>query len=210
MGDISSVGMHSIQQVTVPARGGASVPVREGQILRVIDLEGTQVADLVAVTQADRHEYLDTARTCSMLNRIYFRQGDRLFTNRRRPILEVVRDDVGAHDMQMAACDPRRYEIDFGATGHANCLANLTQALAAREFSWWEVPNPVNVFQSTPVQADGSFVQLPAQSRAGDCVEFRALMDVLVAVSACPQDYVPINGLRPTPIGLEVLEASTP
>src|SRR5229473_5487824 len=107
--------MHIITHLTVPARTGRSVELRAGQVLRVVDLEGTQVADLVAVSQADRHEYLDTSRTCSMLNRIYFRAGDRLFTNRRRPILEVVRDDVGAHDMQMAACDPRRYELDFGA-----------------------------------------------------------------------------------------------
>jgi uncharacterized protein YcgI (DUF1989 family) len=198
--------MRIVQHVTVPARGGACVQMQAGQILRVVDLEGTQVADLVAVTRADRHEFLDTTRTCSMLNRIYVRAGDRLFTNRRRPILEVVRDDVGAHDMQMAACDARRYELDFGAPDHPNCLDNLTQALTSLGFEWWEVPNPVNVFQSTPVQADGSFLLLPARSQAGDCVELRALTDVLIAVSACPQDYVPINGLRPTPIGLEVLD----
>ncbi len=198
--------MRIITHLTVPARSGRSVELRAGQVLRVVDLEGTQVADLVAVSQADRHEYLDTSRTCSMLNRIYFRAGDQLLTNLRRPILDVIRDDVGRHDMQMAACDERRYQLDFGAIDHPNCLANLTQALDSFGFNWWEVPNPVNIFQSTPVQDDGSFIQLPAQSRAGDCVELRALMDVLVAVSACPQDYVPINGLQPTPIGLEVLD----
>jgi uncharacterized protein len=198
--------MQTVTRITVPARSGASVALRAGQILRVIDLEGTQVADLVAISQSDRHEYLDTSRTCSTLNRIYFRAGDHLLTNLRRPVLEVIRDDVGRHDMQMAACDERRYQLDFGAADHPNCLANLTQALASVDFKWWEVPNPVNLFQSTPVQADGSFIQLPAQSRAGDCVELRALMDVVVAVSACPQDYVPINGLQPTPIGLEVID----
>ena len=200
--------MHTVTRMTVPARSGASIALRAGQVLRVIDLEGTQVADLVAISQADRHEYLDTSRTCSTLNRIYFRAGDQLLTNLRRPVLEVIRDDVGRHDMQMAACDERRYQLDFGATDHPNCLANLTQALASLDFNfkWWEVPNPVNLFQSTPVQADGSFIQLPAQSRPGDCVELRALMDVVIAVSACPQDYVPINGLQPTPIGLEVFD----
>jgi uncharacterized protein len=196
------------QRLTVPACSGASVEVRSGQLVRVVDVEGTQVADLVAVSLADRHEFLDTTRTCSMLNRIYFRLGDRLFTNLRRPILEVVRDDVGRHDMQMAACDQRRYELDFGVEGHPNCLANLTQALAAYGFEPWQVPHPVNLFQSTPLQPDGSFIQLPARSRPGDCVELRVLMDVVVAVSACPQDYLPINGLVPTPIALEVLDGS--
>src|SRR5207244_7822286 len=62
--------MHTVTRITVPARSGASIALRAGQVLRVIDLEGTQVADLVAISQADRHEYLDTSRTCSTLNRI--------------------------------------------------------------------------------------------------------------------------------------------
>jgi uncharacterized protein YcgI (DUF1989 family) len=198
----------SVQQVTVPARGGGSIEVRAGQVLRVVDVEGTQVVDFVAVSLADPHEYLDTTRTCSMLNRISVHQGDRLFTNLRQPVLEILRDDVGRHDLQMAACDERRYRLDFGVADHPNCLANLTQALQPYGFEWWRVPNPVNLFQNTPVQPDGSYLQLPAQSRPGDCVEFRALMDVVVAVSACPQDYLPINGLSPTPVRLEIVAGS--
>ncbi len=197
--------MRIVQQMTVPARTGRAVEVDAGEILRVTDIDGAQVADLVAVNRADPTEVLDTTRTAPTLGRIYFQLGDQLVTNLRRPILEVVRDDVGRHDMQMAACDVRRYSLDFGAEGHPNCLDNLTRALTPYGFESWRVPNPVNLFQNTPVQADGSFVQLPAQSSAGDAVELRALMDIVVAVSACPQDFVPINGLDPTAIRLEVL-----
>jgi hypothetical protein len=36
-------------------------------------------------------------------------------------------------------------------------------------------------------------------SRAGDYVVLRAELDCVVAMSACPQDMVPINGLAMTP-----------
>jgi uncharacterized protein YcgI (DUF1989 family) len=194
-------------RIRVPAAHGHALELHRGQRLRVTDPCGVQVADLVVFNRDDLTEFLDTARTTPTLGRIYFQLGDILVTNARRPILEVTRDDVGRHDMQMAACDVRRYQLDFGAQQHRNCLDNLTEALQAYDVPWWRIPNPVNLFQNTPVQADGSFVQLPAQSRPGDAVELRALMDVVVAVSACPQDFVPINGLHPTPIDLEVLES---
>jgi uncharacterized protein YcgI (DUF1989 family) len=118
----------------------------------------------------------------------------------------LVRDDVGRHDFSFAACDERRYRLDFGVADHPNCLANLTQALQPYGFEWWRVPNPVNLFQNTPVQPDGTFGRGPAQSKAGDCVELLALIDLVVAVSACPQDLTEVNGRNPTSIGLQVLE----
>ena len=43
-------------------------------------------------------------------------------------------------------------------------------------------------------------------SVAGDYIELLALTDLVCAVSSCPQDIIPGNGLRVTPIDLEVSE----
>jgi uncharacterized protein YcgI (DUF1989 family) len=55
-----------------------------------------------------------------------------------------------------------------------------------------------------PVAADGSLDWEPAPTEAGASVTFRALEDLVMVVSACPQDIVPINHCNPTAIGVEV------
>jgi uncharacterized protein YcgI (DUF1989 family) len=195
-----------VQEIVVPPYSGRVVEVARRQVLRVVDREGTQIADLVAVRRDDHNEVLDTTRTRNILGRCVLKSGDRLFTNYRRPAFVIVRDDVGRHDFSFAACDKRRYELDFGVAEHPNCLDNLTQALGPYGFEWWRVPNPVNIFQNTPLLPDGTFGRGPAQSKAGDCLELLALMDLVVAVSACSQDLTEVNGWNPTSIGLEVVE----
>ena len=42
----------------------------------------------------------------------------------------------------------------------------------------------------------------PPEAKAGDSVTFEALVDCVVAMSACPQDLVPVNahGCTPTSV----------
>jgi uncharacterized protein YcgI (DUF1989 family) len=67
------------------------------------------------------------------------------------------------------------------------------------------VPQPINLFMDIPVAADGTLGWRPAPTRPGDSVTVRAEMDVLVVLSACPQDLNPINGPGPTALAMEVL-----
>ena len=198
--------LRKVNELVVPAYSGRALEVRRRQLLRVIDREGTQIADLVAARRDDHTEVLDTTRTRNILGRCVLKSGDRLFSNHRRPVFVIVRDDVGRHDFSFAACDARRYELGFGISGHPNCLDNLTGALAPYGFEWWRVPSPFNVFQNTPLQPDGTFGLGAALSRPGDCLELLALMDLVVAVSACSQDLTDVNGRNPTSIGLEVFD----
>lgn len=71
------------------------------------------------------------------------------------------------------------------------------------------VPQPFNIFASIPVGADGSVLNGPAPSRAGDYVVLRAWFDVVVAVSACPQQFNPIAGWYPSEIQVDIMEPGT-
>jgi len=53
---------------------------------------------------------------------------------------------------------------------------------------------------NTPVRPDGRIEWLPPVSKAGDRVVFKALMDTVIAMSACPQDLIPINGADNKPV----------
>ena len=124
--------------------------------------------------------------------------GSSLYTNHREPILEIVEDTLGVHDILAAACDPYRYRRDFGVENHRSCRMNFVEALAPLAIPDWRVPDPVNLFQDSPVLPDGQFLSGPSLARPEDYVTLLARMDLVAAVSACPQDLAPTNAGRVT------------
>jgi hypothetical protein len=60
------------------------------------------------------------------------------------------------------------------------------------------VPDPVNLFQGSPVLPDGRFLSAPSTARPDDFVTLRARIDLIAACSACPQDLAPTNAGRVT------------
>ena len=140
------------------------------------------------------------------LRSIFVREGDRLVTNRRRPVLEILSDDVGVHDATIPACDPTRYAVEFGIPGHRNCLENLHGPVRDRGVSIDRMPEPLNLFQNTPVVGDGRIGLTDPVSRPGQRVVMRALVDLFGSVSSCPQDIIPGNGLRPSPMRVVVAD----
>jgi uncharacterized protein len=48
----------------------------------------------------------------------------------------------------------------------------------------------------------GSLRFEPPVSRPGDLVRFRAETDLVVIMSACPQDLTPVNGTAQRPVGV--------
>jgi len=192
--------------IDVPAREGRGVRVAAGHRFRVIDVEGGQVADTFAFRADDVSEYHSAEHTRAVVSRLFPRVGEQFVTNHRRPILTLVEDrSPGIHDMLCAACDPERYS-GLGVEGwHASCQENLRRAMGELGVPEVEVPQPVNLFMNIPVREGGALGWEPAPTAAGDSVTLRAEMDCYVVVSACPQDIVPINGLNPTPIAIELL-----
>jgi uncharacterized protein YcgI (DUF1989 family) len=177
------------------------VELRAGQVLDVIDVEGEQVGDLVAYRPQDPAEYLSPAHTTSSLMKLVPEVGDALYSNHRTPLLEVLRDDVGSHDLVVPCCDPERYVQGYGVHDHPSCLAALQDALGDR----WEVRGELawNVFMDNRLE-DGRIVTHAADHPAGSTISLRALVDLVVAMSACPQDLSPCNNFHPTAMAFEV------
>ena len=192
---------------TVPARSGKAVRLRAGQRIGIVNTHGEQVVDTWAFAAADMAEYMAMDATRAWNLRMSPAVGDSLVTNRRRPILTLVEDSSpGRHDTQMAACDRWRYAL-LGVEGyHDNCADNLSSALAALGLKETHTPAPLNLFMNIPWAGDGALAFEAPLSRPGDRVVLRAEMDCVVAMSACPQDILPINGraCAPTEAHFEV------
>jgi uncharacterized protein YcgI (DUF1989 family) len=199
-----------LREVLVPAAHGGAIEVRAGEYLSIIDLEGAQVADFVALQRDDPRKFLSPHQTRSALRRWTLKVGDRLVNQDREPLFEIVRDDVGVHDLFFCACSPALYLQRFGLTDHRSCRMNLLEALAPYGIEAGGLPDPINVFMRTPPRPDGEFEFHPAPSRPGDRLVLRSLADVVAAVSSCPMDLSPINGGRITPLRLVVARTPDP
>lgn len=195
--------------IHVPGAHGATAHARRGQFVTIVDLEGSQVVDFIAYVDGDYDEFLSVTHAQVHLKRFLVGQGDTLVSNYRRPLLEIVRDDCGRHDMHYAMCDPERYRIYFGVTEHRSCLENFLEAFAEDGVTLRraQVPNPVNLNQNVSTNEKGELELLPSLSQPGSHVVLRALEDVHVGVSACPMDIGPINGGASTDILLRISDS---
>ena len=195
-----------LHKVLIPGAYGRAVFLRQGQYLKVIDVQGKQVCDFFAFNPADPTEFLSASHTRGANGQMNLEVGKPLYNNDRQPILLLEEDTVKIHDMRFAACDPTRYGM-YGKWQHRSCKMNLLEAL--EEFNLWPpvFPDPVNLFMNSPVATNGSMTIQPPVSRAGDYAIFRALRDLIVVGSACPVDLNPTNDFKPTDIMFEIYEA---
>jgi uncharacterized protein len=133
--------------------------------------------------------------------------GDKLATNKRRPILTLVENTSrGIHDTFIAACDIYRYQ-GLGCTEyHENCADHLFAGMTLIGLKPPEVPSPLNLWMNIPINSDGSIDWKEPVSKPGDYVVLRAAMDCIVAMSACPQDIVCINAGAPTEAHYQILD----
>ena len=78
--------------------------VKQGQILRIVDLEGNQAADTLffnAQDYEDRYSAQDTIRAQA---NIYLTMGTRLISSRGNTLLTIIDDTCGRHDTLGGAC----------------------------------------------------------------------------------------------------------
>jgi uncharacterized protein YcgI (DUF1989 family) len=191
----------------VPARHGRAVRVGSRQKLQIINTFGHQVVDFWAFHAHDLASYLSMEHTRATLSQLTPRAGDVLVDNKREPILVFEADtSPGVHDTVIAPCDRYRYE-KLGCTGHHNsCAENLHTALASLGLSVPACPSSFNLWMNIPVSERGGLQWHPPVAKPGDSVVFRALVDCVMVMSACPQDMIPINAGHPVSAHYAVLD----
>lgn len=193
--------------MAIPARSGKGIRLPQGGRVKVINTHGTQVVDTWMFNADDLNEFQSNEHTRPCLMNLTPRQGDALYTNKRRPIMTIEEDtSPGTHDTLMAACDNYRYQLLGCTEYHDNCTDNLTAAMAQLGLKEPETPCPLNLFMNIPWTGSGELAWQAPASKPGDYVVLRAEMSCIVMFSACPQDILPINGIAraPTEAHIEV------
>ncbi|KAH7024851.1 uncharacterized protein B0I36DRAFT_376654 [Microdochium trichocladiopsis] len=194
----------------IPARKAVAFKLEAGQELKITNTFGKQVLDFWAFNPAEPNDFLSMVHCRTILLSVALHKGDKLYSTRREPILELTEDTTrGVHDMIWSACDERRYHMQGYQGYHDNCSDNMHQALRDNfpEFriadDW--VPDPLNLFMNIPIDHHGGISIRPPTSEAGQYVVFRAETSLIIVMSSCPQDIDPVNAGTPTDCEYEIL-----
>ena len=175
------------ETIPIAPRSGQAFRLSEGQLLTVIDPQGSQVADLLAYSAADVREVISNGRTFDYEETISLTAGNTLWSNRSNPMLAIEADSVGRHDFLLTPCSKDTFRILYGDENpHRGCFGNFAEALAPYGVSEDMIPTAFNCFMNVPVDgATGAITVLPPLSKAGDRIVFDARMDLVIGLTAC-------------------------
>ena len=166
----------------IPARSGKKIEVKQNQTITVIDIDGGQVVDFFAEVTGKPDEFLSTGVTMDCNESLRLNKGNKIYTNLYRPMMEVIEDDVGEHDLLHPSCRKEMYDFFYkNGEGHPNCLDNINQALGEKR----TIITPVNLFMYSKINPDGSFSVEAPLSKPGDKIVLKALMDITLGIAAC-------------------------
>jgi uncharacterized protein YcgI (DUF1989 family) len=204
--------MNAVQRFIIAPGEGKAFVVKKGQVLRIIEVEGKQVADVAIFNAHDYKECFHVGQTLA-LNMIEgtgnIWRVKKLYSKppRENVMFTVIDDKAGVHFLLSGGrCSRKIYELRDKAPGHRNCQDILAEALSPYGLSGDDIMDVFNVFMNVEIDEEGRFIIKPPKTEKGDYIDLLAEMDCLVAVSACPSDKVPTNDFKPKPIGIEILE----
>jgi uncharacterized protein YcgI (DUF1989 family) len=193
--------------IRIPPQSGAGFVVRRGEVLRVIDPFGEQVSDLFAFREGDASCALSSGRSIDYASRIYLTTGDVLYANDSRAMFTIVADTVGRHDFLLTPCSQEMFEILYHHHGHhPSCFENLSKAFDPFGIEPARITTTFNIFMDVTVAADGEVRVLVPRSKPGDCIELRAEMDMVCALTSCSAEKSNNGSFKP--IDYQILRAT--
>ena len=190
----------------IPPRSGVSFILKKDQRLKVVDIEGEQVSDLICYNLHDTAEYLSSGRTIDYAETIYLTKGHPFYSNRSNVMFDMIEDTVGTHDFLLAPCSAEMFRIIYGhAEPHRGCFGNLCEALKEYDITPDNIPTCFNIFMNVPVDGNtGKVSVLPPKSKAGDYIILQARMDLIIGMTSCSAGLS--NNFSYKPIGYHIEE----
>ncbi len=170
----------------IPPQSGKAFILKKGQILTVVDPQGMQVSDMVLFNLNDHGEKISSGKTLDFEETILLTAGNTLWSNRSRKMVKIIADTNGRNDFLLAPCSKETFEIMYDYSGyHPSCLENLSKNLEPFGITQDDVPTAFNIFMNVQFDEKGKISVLPPTTNPGDYVQFEALMDLLVCLTAC-------------------------
>ncbi|HMG66408.1 MAG TPA: urea carboxylase-associated family protein [Chitinophagaceae bacterium] len=189
----------------IPPRSGTAFILKRGERLKIIDIEGEQVADLICYNLHDTSEYLSSGRTIDYAETIFLTKDHPFYSNRSNIMFTMMEDTVGRHDFLLTPCSADMFRIIYGHSNpHPGCFGNLCKALEPFGITPDQIPITFNVFMHVSVDGlTGKVSVLPPKSKAGDHILIEAQMDLVVGLTACSAEMSNNYSFKPIQYEIE-------
>ena len=196
----------------VPGGGHWSYRLPRGVTLRITALDAGANLSLVLYSAQEKLERYNMPDSLKAQHTAHYTRGHVLMSDMGRAMASITADTVGWHDPLGLLLDNRLMQEKYGEhryqqyrngmyrSGRDGLLIEIGKyGLAKRD-----LVAPVNFFSKVSVDAEGRFRYVPDHAKAGDYVDLRLDMDVLVAFSAAPHPLNPAPTYPANKIGLAV------
>jgi hypothetical protein len=184
---------------TIPGGWYWSTALKAGDTIRIAQDHGPSAVSLIAWSSADTSERLNLPDTVKVQWTTAIARGRVLFTDMGRVLFSVTEAASTAHDALVggstAASNAARYVGD-----QRNTRDNFVLVAGKLGLDRRDIPSALTLFAPVRVDADGNFTWRDELRVAGDYVELRAEMDLIVALSNCPHPLDPSPEYAPQPV----------
>jgi urea carboxylase-associated protein 2 len=189
-----------IHRETVPGGWYWTTRLHRGDTIRLLNRSGTACVSMLAWSSADPSERLNHADTIKVQWAANLRKGRVILSDMGRVLLGITEDTSGAHDTLVGGSNAASNEARYGAGGFRNSRDNFILAAGKLGLDRRDVMPCISFFAPVSIEADGRFAWQAGRRSAGDFVDLRAEMDLLVALSNCPHPLDPSPTYPDAPI----------
>jgi urea carboxylase-associated protein 2 len=192
--------------------------LKRGTSLRLVDLQGgANVGGLFYNFECsvERYNMPDTLKAQHIAR---LSTGFVLYSDMGRILCSVIADTVGWHDPIGGTSNARLVEKKYGTAAYQesrnNYLKNGRDSFLVELGKWGLGPRDltpsVNFFSRVEVDEAGAMSFVPGNSKAGDSVELRAEMNVLIILNTCQHPLDPNPNYQPKSVQVEIRQVPAP
>jgi uncharacterized protein len=199
--------------------GGAhwSGVLRRGNTLRLTDLEGNANVSALFYNQEEKGERYNMPDTLKAQHTAFLTQGCALYSDMGRILCSISQDSCGWHDTLCGALDQSTMDAKYGAARyreHRNGMHRSAYESLLLELQKWGLSRKdmvanANFFSKAVTDEEGRLRFDTAHRQAGQHLDLRFEMNVLVALSAAPHPLDPSPQYAPGPVRLTVWKSGT-
>ena len=190
-----------IHREHVPAGWYATMRLRRGEALRIVDDSGRSSVSLIGWREEDTSERINCADTVKVQWSAALARGRIILSDMGRVSLSLIEDSSGAHDLLVGGSTPASTVAAFGVPGR-NTQANFLAAASKVGLDVRDIPPCVTFFAPVSLDEAGRFRWQEGRKRAGDFVDLRAEMNIIIVASNCSHSLDPARPAATGPVTL--------
>ncbi|HEX4773231.1 MAG TPA: urea amidolyase associated protein UAAP1 [Bryobacteraceae bacterium] len=198
-------------------RGGDawSHVLKRGTALRLTDVEGRANVGALFFNFEILSERYNMPDTLKAQHTAHLKKSLVLYSDMGRILASITDESCGWHDPLSGHLDAAATKQKYGEAGyqqyrndfHRNSRDNFLIEMGKYGLGLRDLPANVNFFSKVVADDHGTLTFVPNHSKAGDFVELRAEMNVLVILDTCQHPLDPDPRYNPKPIHLSIHKA---